>query len=304
MTFKRIFALRDFGIFLYLFPLRMVAAILPVKIVHLTGIFLGRIYSSIAHGRRKKIQERLTLVFKDTKTKEEIKKLSYQCLHNTISTYIDALILGRISKKNLFKCGKIYGLENLKKALSAQKGVIIVSGHFCGNLIAGRFLCEIGFQTLGVHNRYRYVYEPQKSLLENKYLKPYWAKVFSRALGDYVLIEDGDLGIKILRRLRENGLVNIHFDATSSGRLISRPFLGTERLFPVNFMRIVYSTGAAIIPMLCTGNSSSFNIFFEERVELRKASNKDEFISENLDTLVKILESQILQNPSQWLFMK
>ncbi|MCX5719467.1 MAG: lysophospholipid acyltransferase family protein [Nitrospirae bacterium] len=299
MSSKKIFALRDLSAFFYLLPLRMIATILPVRIVRSIGVLIAYIYSTLSARRRRAIEKKLMVVFKDTEKINETEKISKQCLFNAASTYINDLILHRISKKDLLKCGKIMGLENLENALSAQKGVILVSGHFCGNRVAKRFLSEIGFPILSI--RKKPFSNPAMSMIKKKYLQPIRFKLFNKIVQDYVFIEDDYFSLKILKRLRENGLVDIHIDARNSSHLIECAFLGTKRLFPADFLRIVYLTNAPVIPMLCIGNCSSFTIIFEKSVEFHKTSNKDEFISVNLNKLVRILESQIVHYPSQWL---
>jgi|MudIll2142460700_1097286.scaffolds.fasta_scaffold14653_3 lauroyl/myristoyl acyltransferase len=301
MPFKRIFSLNDVCIFLYLFPLRIVSTILPLKIIRHMGSLLGHTYGSLLMNRRKRIREKLTLIFKDSMTREEINVLSYQSMRSAVSAYTDALIANRIGKHDLLKYGSIKGQENVESALSLKKGVILVSGHFCGDVVASRFLRAIGMPILFVTKTKSF--DPEKSLLENKYLKPYWSKVFNQFQEDNIFIEDADFGLKIIKHLRENGLVSIKLDAPFSKHLIECSFFGTKYFFPANFLKISFLTGAPIVPMLCTGNSASFEISFERMVELQEVSNKDEFISVNLNKLVKILESQILRYPSHWLFI-
>jgi lauroyl/myristoyl acyltransferase len=76
--------------------------------------------------------------------------------------------------------------------------------------------------------------------------------------------------------------------------------LGGKRSFPAGFFRIAHLTGAAIVPMLCVGNSKCFTIMFEKPFKIQKKLDEEKFISSNLEQLVGLLESQILQYPDQW----
>jgi lauroyl/myristoyl acyltransferase len=302
MQYKRVFSLNDVFIFLYLFPLRIVTTVLPLKIVRHIGSLLGHIYSLLMMNRRKRIREKLTLILKDYRTSEEIDALSYQSLRSAVSAYTDALIATRINNLTLLENGSIRGQENVKSALSLKKGVILVSGHFCGDVVASRYLRAIGMPILYV-TKTKSV-DPQKSLFENKYLKPYWSKVANPFQEDNIFIEDTDFGLKIIKHLRGNGLVGIKLDAPFSKHLIECSFFDTKYFFPVNFLKIAFLNGSPIIPMVCTGNSSSFEISFERMVELQEFYTGDEFFSVNLNKLIKILESQILRYPSHWLFIE
>lgn len=301
MTLGNIIAPRDFFIFFYLLPLRIVTALLPPKLIRRMAVPFGHLYSSLSFGRRKAIEKRLGLAFNCAGNSAEIRQISGQCLRNAVSTYLDDLVLNRIGREELLRNGRIEGRENLENALAAGKGVILVSGHFCGNRLAKRLLSEIGHPVMSVRRRHSAA--PSMSALERKYLIPRWSEIVNRALRDCVFIEDEDFSLKILRRLRENGLVNINIDAKNSRHLIECPFLGERRLFPADFLRIAKLTGAAIIPMLGVGNSSSFTVVFGKRIEMQECSERDKFMSRNLHALVTVFESQVLQHPAQWLLV-
>jgi lauroyl/myristoyl acyltransferase len=212
---------------------------------------------------------------------------------------IDDVILNRLTKEDLLQCSEIKGLENLEAALSANKGVVLASGHFFANRLGKRLLSEIGFPVLSVRNNFP-LRHPHVGRVASKYLKPFYVNFVNRVIEDYVLIQDKGCTLKILERLRRNGLIDIHVDARNSYHLIEHPFLGTKRLFPAGFLRIVYLTGAAVVPMLCTGNSCAFTIIFEEAVEFQESSDKETFMSGNLARLVAVLESQVMRYPDQW----
>lgn len=300
---RKIITIRDFFTFFYLFPLRKLAAILPPKVTRLISIPLVSIFSlkPVSQKRRESISKTMNLIFNHKKTKKEIKKLSQQCLRNSVDAFIDDLILNRLSKKDLIERGVINGLNNLENALFDKKGVILVGGHFSGDRVSKLFLREIGFPIMNV--RSKSPASPSMSVVEGKYFVPVMTDILNNVLKDYIFIEDKGFSIEILKRLRENGLVSILFDAKATTQGIHWPFFGNQRFFPTNFLQIAHLTGAAVIPMLCIGHSSSFTITFGKKLQLQHFSNKEEFISANLNTLVKLFELQILQYPAHWLIM-
>jgi len=298
---NRFFSFRDIGIFFYLVPFRIVASILPIGAIRFFGLLMGHIYSALAYKRKRRIQQRLRTAFGNSAANDKIVALSRRCLLNAVACHVDALIVNRIGTQSLLGNGQVSGLEHLHNALLKGKGVLLVTGHFTGIKMISRFLHESGFPHFGMVKRH--ADDPGASQIENKYLAPYWAKLIDRTRHAPVFVEDKDVGLRIMKRLRENGIVIISLDVPFSQHLLTRPFLGSERAFPVGFLRIVYATGAAVVPMVGIGNSSAFHICFEEAVKLREAAGKDEFVTKNIDTLVKILESQILKEPSHWLLI-
>jgi lauroyl/myristoyl acyltransferase len=300
---KNIITVRDFFTFFYVFPLRKLAAILPPKVTRLMSMPLVYIYSvlPVSLQRRKSISRTLSLVFSYAKAKKDIKILTQECLRNSVYTFIDDTILNKLDKRCLIERGVIKGLENLENALSDKKGVILVGSHFTGDRVSKLFLREIGFPIMNV--RSKSPVNPSTSVVEKKYFVPIMTSIVDNVLKDYVYIEDKGFSMKILKRLRENGLVSILFDARTTKNGIYCSFFGSQRFFPTNFLHIARLTGAAIVPMLCIGNSISFTIIVGKKIELQQFSDKEEFISANLNTLVKIFELQILQYPTHWLLM-
>jgi Kdo2-lipid IVA lauroyltransferase/acyltransferase len=298
ITSERLFSFRDLCIFFYLVPLRMAASVLPTGVIRFFGLLTGRLYSSLAYGRKRRIQQRLRTALGNSTSNNEIMELSRKCLLNAVASHVDALILNRISTRALLGNGKVRGLEHLRNALSKGKGVLLVTGHFTGITIASRFLRESGYPYLEIVKRQED--DPGASWIENRYLAPYWSKITRLKGSESVFVEDNDVGLKIMKRLRENGIVMIFLDVPFAHQLLTRPFLGSEQAFPVGFLRIVYATGAAVVPMVSTGNSSAYSICFEEPVNLRETARKDEFIASNIDILVGILASHIARDPSHW----
>lgn len=298
---NRFISLRDIGIIFYLVPLRIAASILPVNTVRFLGSFLGHIYCALATGRKRAIQQRLRTAFGNSMTNAEIMALSRRCVHRAVVCHVDALIVHRIGSKALLGKGQITGLGYLDDALLKGKGVMLVTGHFTGVKMASRFLRESGYPHFGVTKKQHD--DHGASQLENRFLARYWSKVVDRRRHDPVFVEDKDVGLRIMKRLRENGIVMIFLDVPFSHHLQIRSFLGSERAFPVGFLRLVHTTGAAVIPMISVGDSSGFQIRFEEAIKFRRADSRDEFAKKNIDILVQILESQILRDPSHWLLI-
>jgi lauroyl/myristoyl acyltransferase len=257
------------------------------------------LYGSLAARKQRAIEERLALATKNSPGTRDIGKVAKQYILNAGRKDIDDVILNRLTKEDLLQCSKIKGLENLEAALSAKKGVVLASGHFFANRLGKRLLSEIGYPVLSVRNNSPRRHPPV-GRVASKYLKQRYVNFVNQIVKDYVAIQDKDCTLKILERLRRNGLVDIHVDAGHSYHMMERPFLGIKRLFPAGFLRIVYLTGAAVVPMLCIGDSSSFTVIFEEPAKFQETSDQETFMSENLARLVEVLESQVSQYPEQW----
>lgn len=283
--------------------MRAAAAVLPPGISRLFGVPLAFIYSLLPLSliRRTSVNRHLGLICGASGTKREVRRMARQSLRNSVSAFIDDIIIDKLDREYLLKRGVVKGIGNLEDALSLKKGVLLVGGHFTGDRVSKMLLREIGFPILSVRSGSPIGHSA--SLVEKKFFKPVMNKIMDKRLKDSIYIEDKGFSIEILRRLRQNGLVSILFDAITSKKGMYCSFFGSQRFFPTNFLQIAQATGAAIVPMVCVGNSRSFTIVIDRRLELQHFPDKGEFISANLSRLVKILESQILQYPTHWLLL-
>jgi len=299
--------LRDCLGFMYFYPFRGLAAILPSWMTSLISMPLVYIYSLLPVNQkgRKCLREMIGLIFSNQRTKGEVRKLSQQYLRNSIRSIMDDIILAKFSRKDLLKRGAIHGLENLENALLDNKGVILVGGHFSGDRVSKLFLRELGFPILSVRAKSPANVNPSMSIVEEQYFMPIKINILNRVLTDHVFIEDKGFGIEILKRLRSNGLVSVLIDGKARAKMqgIHCPFFGRERFFATNFLQIAHLTGAAIVPMVCIGNSSSFTVTFQKRIDLQYFPEKKDFIAANINKFSRMLESQIRQYPTHWLMM-
>jgi lauroyl/myristoyl acyltransferase len=295
---RQLFTKKDLFYLLYLFPFRQLCTFLPVKCIRFLASPLAYIYRFLSAAIMLPLQERLKLVFEGTKTRKEIIEISDRFIRNAAVRGLDDIILNRLRKNDLLQNTKIVGLENLKNALAEKKGVMLISGHFFCNRVAKCFLGEIGFPVLSIRNKF-----PQDVLVGKigaRYLKNRYVNFLKPLIKDEVFIQDKDSNLKILQRIRKNGLVNIHIDAPFSYRTAEYSFLKKRRRFPVGFLRIADLTKCVIVPMTCIGNSGSFTIIFDEVFGMDKGSTEEDTTLANLGRLVRGLEDKILEYPDQW----
>ncbi|MBN1842784.1 MAG: lysophospholipid acyltransferase family protein [Deltaproteobacteria bacterium] len=273
----------------------------PVKLIRLFGIPLACLYQALCIPKIPSLHAALRLAFQDKRTSEEIKKTSKRFLRNHVCRAIDDIILNRLERKDLLENSRIIGLENLQAALSAKKGAMLVDGHCFCSRVAKRFLREIGLPVMSVRNRVPD--DPCIGRIGARFLKRRYVDFLKPLIKDEVFIQDKGFNLKIFKRLRENGLVNIHIDTPSfSYKTIEYPFLGRKCRFPAGFLRLAKVAGCPVVPMACIGNSAAFTIIFEEPFSMREMKDEESFLVANLGRLVEILETQILQHPDQWEF--
>jgi len=113
-------------------------------------------------------------------------------------------------------------------------------------------------------------------------------------------VHDPDSSLKMLARLRWNGLIDLHMDASFSRELVPLDFLGTPRPFPTGFLHLAWIARAPLVPMLCLGDSRRLRIEFGTPVHPCEWQNRARFVEDGLARMVKTLEEQVLRAPEQW----
>jgi lauroyl/myristoyl acyltransferase len=282
----------------YLYPLRFLAATLPAGALYLIGRLVEPLYQVIARKKRREVLRYLTQASGPGFPAADLAETARRFIANAVFRVFDDLILHKLAAHNRLTCSELRGLEHLKKALAEGRGAIIVSGHFYASRVAKRYLAEIGYPMMSV--RHSQPPDPAMGRLGERFLQPRYIQFLHGVIRDEVLLQDPDCVLKILKRLRAGGLVNIHVDAVFSPHAVSLPFLRTYWSFPTGFLRIARLSRCALVPMLCLGDSRRLTIIFDEPIDLDYGLSEDQFVSVNLPKLVDKLQSQILQYPDQW----
>ena len=176
--------------------------------------------------------------------------------------------------------------------------MIVISGHFNANRLAKYYLRRNGYPLMSVRTR-----KPNAMMLTGRfgvrYVAPAYYRFLAAIVEDEIQLQDRKLGVSLLRRLRDNGIVNIYIDSPASSEWFWVPFLNQERRFAGGFVRIAELTRAPLVPMQCLGNSSGFEINFGAPIRYTGKVSSEDFM-ERLMPLVGQLESWILAHPTQW----
>lgn len=295
---RRLVRVKDFLWLAYLYPLRFLSAALPAGAMYLIGRLVEPIYQVIARGKRREVMRHLTQALGPGVSTVGLRETACRFIANAVFRVIDDLMLNRLAAHKKLTCAELRGLEHLKAALAGGRGAIVVTGHFYASRVAKRYLAEIGHPMMSV--RHGEPPDPAMGRFGARFLQPRYIDFLHGVLRDEVLLQDPDCVLKILKRLRAGGLVNIHVDAVFSPHTVSLPFLGTYWSFPTGFLQIARVSRCALVPMLCLGDSRRLTIIFDEPIDLDYGLSEDQFVSVNLPKLVDRVQSQIRQYPDQW----
>ncbi len=279
---------------LYLYPLRVLSAFGPQALIY----SIGRLFRFRVRKRREIVTQRLLTVQCAGIARDQVPQIADNFLANSAIRMLDDLMLSWPSSAKRLRCSGIQGIEHLERGRSAGKGLILLTAHFCATRVAKRYLATIGRPILTVRDQTPH--GDWWGRFGRRILEPRRVEFLHAIIGESVYIQDRECTLKILRRLRSGGLVNIHFDGQSGTRTTPWSFLGTPRRFSTGIFDLVRLSGCAVIPMLCLGRSSGFRIIFGPMLDIVQAPGRDEFIRANLPAFVQTVEKQILDYPEEW----
>lgn len=287
---------KDLFWLVYLYPVRWCAAMLPPELFVRAGMLLDPVCRFLAGKTGRRIESILEAALGITE--RESRLIARRFFRSTLRRSLDDLVIDRLAKRGQWRCTELRGLENLERASSDGRGVILVTGHFHATRLVKRYLADQGYPVLSIRNG-----EPPDraaGVLGLRWLQPRYVRLLGEVIRDEVMLQDRELTLKVMRRLRSGGIVNVHLDTIYSVETLTHPFLGLDWSFPAGFLRIAAACGAAIVPMSCHGDGSGFSVCFEPEHALWEAGDAEQFARLNLPDLIGRLECQVRAHPDQW----
>ena len=295
---RHLFTLKDLMWFVYLYPLRLGARILPPRSFVKLGSLALPFFSVLTGKQKRAVKQGMDNVFGSRREDRDADVFAGRYIRNAFIRSLEDLVLDRLVSRKQLECREFRGREHLDSALAEKKGVILISVHTFGNRLGKRYLYHSGYPVMSIRNRNPVGGSMGK--LGQRFLQPRYIKFLEGVIVDEVYLQDPECSLKILRRLREGGLVNFHLDGVARGNEKSMPFLQGTGGFPFGFLEIARLTGSPMLPMLCIGDSEGLRIRFDRPFSLKPADSKEEFVDANMEQVVRQMEGYICDNPDQW----
>ena len=153
---RRLVTVKDAIWFVYLYPLRFLATVLPHGMLRWGGRLAEPVFQFITRKQKRAVSERLAQVNGGGAFRAARRETVHRFVANAVGRAVDDLIVHRLIARRRLVCAEIRGLEHLKSALAAGQGVTVVTGHFYANRLAKRYLAELGYPMMSVRNNQPY----------------------------------------------------------------------------------------------------------------------------------------------------
>lgn len=264
--------------------------IIPERNIYWFAKKIGALAYMIARKQKRIALESLSIAFGKEKTLQGMQQIAKDCFAAIAKSGVEVLFL--MDKPELLKKRiEITGKENLDKALSSSKGIILISAHF-GNfpLLLARLSLE-GYKTAGIM-RFMRDWRMEKIFAEKR--RRYNIKtIYSQPRTVCVS--------QTMQALRDNELVFIPLDQNFGTGGVFVDFFGQKAATATGPVILARRTGAALLPcFIVRQKNDTHKIIVEPQLELITGKDNQETIFINIQRLTQIIESYIKQYPEQW----
>ncbi|MGE5751591.1 MAG: lysophospholipid acyltransferase family protein [Nitrospirota bacterium] len=268
--------------------IRFCARLLPYRLGVWSGGVLGFIAFYALPRERKRALQHLNLVFHE-KGDVWLRRTARRCFMHLGKALLEAMLM---DTARLARIVDFQGEEKLQNAIDQGKGVVFVTGHI-GNweLLAG-----------AVAQRYS--------------VSVVAAPIEPEEVNDMILSLRAGLGVRtilrgkpgasreLIRVFKENRMLGILIDQDTDVESVFVDFMGMPAWTPTAAASMALKFGAPLLfGFIRRGENNRHMITVEGPLELMRTGDDEKDITVNTAMLTKKIESSILENPEQWVWM-
>lgn len=270
-----------FGAFMRLLPLGI-------------ALFIGRTIGILAYyfdTRHKTLAyANLKVVFADSKSPAELKRITKQLFRNYGQNFIDLFRMPLITPENFQKFITVEGIENLSEGRGQGKGAIMLAMHF-GSWELASLSCAM------LHLPYKVMVKPQTRYSRLDELLNWY-----RSCGGYVVLSRGMGTRDFVRSLQNNEVIGMVVDQGGrDGTLV--PFFGRNASMSVGAIRMGLKWGVPIcFSIIHREPNGRHKMIVHKPLELINTGNPEKDIPANLNRITRIMEDYIRRYPSEYMW--
>ncbi len=242
--------------------------------------------------RREVAFKNLQRAFGDQKTKTELQKIAEQNYRHFGQTLLEFARIPTLRKDRIFEQIPVKNKHILEEALSLERGVLVLSGHFGNWEYLAAVAAQIGPPLYAV-------FKEQKNKKVDALIKEQ-----RTSLGMLPLKVKGGAARGILSAIRSGAKVLILFDQDAGGKGRFVDFLGTPASTSDGAARIAIKYNVpAVFAYGARNKKGQIVVTFERFPEPNTFENSDQGIEKFIRTYNSRLEKLIRQHPEQYFWM-
>jgi len=266
-------------------------ACLPRPLCLSVGQAVGRLAFRLDKRHRAVALSNLAIAFGMESSDTERHALAQKAFEQFCRTIADLIKISGYPKEKIPGLIRIEGAEFLSEALAKGKGALVFTAHF-GNW-------EMVTAALAQAGPVRVIARP----LDNRFLEREITRL-RRKFGAEI-ISKFKAGKPILQSLKKNEIIGIVIDQNVlRSQAVFVDFFGKPAGTTPALAAFHIRTGAPMVPVFCyPGRNNLYRIKFEEALEPSLSGPQDEDVLKITQLCTKMIEREIRQNPSLWLWV-
>lgn len=266
---------------------------IPRPAVYAFAVSAAKLGFFIAVRHRRIAYESLNIAFGNKKNKQEINKIIKDCFVSMAKGMLEMLAF--LNKPHLLdEMVSVEGQDNLDKALSKGKGVVMVSAHFGNFPLLLAKLVFLGYKVNVVLRKMR-----------DERADEYFNKRRSNLGIKSIYTQPRTECVKnIITALRNNEIVFMLMDQNfGTGAGVFVDFFGRKAATATGPVVFAMRTDAEIVPaFIFRKDDNMHQLTIEPRVSLgaQAGADKDKIIFENVAKITGVIERYVRAHPAEW----
>ena len=259
----------------------------PLRIAYAISVFISTIFRLFSKRDRIAVKENLRVIFPgyDEKTIDHTAK---KIFHNFGKYLVDFFRFSIIDKDYINKYIKVNGVEHLEEALSLNKGAILASAHLGNWELGAAVVAGLGFPIDVVALNH------DDEEINNFFI----SQRKSQGVG---VIPVGMAVRRCFKALSENRSIALVSDRDYYDNGLKLEFFGKKTIIPKGPALFSRRCGSPIVPVLMVRNTDdTFTLNIRKPIIVEHTEDEYADLMRTTAKIVKVLEEEILQYPSQW----
>ncbi|HID55316.1 TPA: hypothetical protein EYP37_02215 [Candidatus Poribacteria bacterium] len=214
----------------------------------------------------------------------EIRRIARLCYRNIGMNIAEFGRFSSLTRSELMRMVRFEGMENLDRALSLGKGVLLLTAHFGNWELLGAALAAHGYEVNAIvrNLRVKSLDRIVNEIRSNAGFRPFYR----------------ERGLKsALLSLKRNQILALLADIDTRSEGVFVDFFGRPAYTPVGPVLISMKTGAPIVPAFIVREVKGHRVFIGEPI--RPTGN----VRSDVQRLTKMVEGFIRRYPHQWIWM-
>jgi len=291
----------DIAFLIYYYPLRWLVAALGPRCLNWLQLCAEPVGRILQRGDLRIAERGMTKLLGFAP--EQARAFARQCCDNRVRTSLWELLPDEHAPGA--RPVRIEGREHLEQALKPGRGAVLVALHCLAKREA-----RAGLQRAGIE--YVPLIHVTKSHVRDRdpryagYGRLLWQFARSRLhpmlwtkMSGYVARMDPDAVLKIMRILRDGGLVMVSPDVAGTSSVQPVQFLSSLRRMSTGCLDIARLTGCPLIPMWVWRSGNECVVEFHEPLRVC-FDGGEETLESNVRVLIEAMERQLRAHPEQW----